>query len=375
MTASPTAHLTPDEVEAFGRELDTIRDEVIATRGAADAAYIKRMIAIHRGFEAGGRAAMLVSLFPPAWLAGTAMLSVAKILENMELGHNILHGQWDWMRDPEIHSTTWEWDTVISAAGWKHTHNDLHHRWTNVVGKDRDVGYTILRMSEDQPWKKRHAIQPLYNLLLAPLFDWGIALYDLEYDEVAKGRKSMRAMLSDAKTMARKAAKQAAKDYLLWPALSGPSFVPSVLGNLTANVARNVWSHTIIFCGHFPDGAETFTEDQIEGETRSQWYLRQLQGSANITGGTVFHTLSGNLSHQIEHHLFPDLPSNRYAEIAPKVQALCERYGLPYTSGRLSKQYASTWKRIFTLSVPPSWSTPRGALAPGDADRLVTMAA
>jgi linoleoyl-CoA desaturase len=318
---------------------------------------------------------MLVSLFPPAWLAGTAMLSVAKILENMELGHNILHGQWDWMRDPEIHSTTWEWDTVISAAGWKHTHNDLHHRWTNVVGKDRDVGYTILRMSEDQPWKKRHAIQPLYNLLLAPLFDWGIALYDLEYDEVAKGRKSMRAMLSDAKTMARKAAKQAAKDYLLWPALSGPSFVPSVLGNLTANVARNVWSHTIIFCGHFPDGAETFTEDQIEGETRSQWYLRQLQGSANITGGTVFHTLSGNLSHQIEHHLFPDLPSNRYAEIAPKVQALCERYGLPYTSGRLSKQYASTWKRIFTLSVPPSWSTPRGALAPGDADRLVTMAA
>jgi linoleoyl-CoA desaturase len=352
MTATPTAHLTPAEVETFGNELDAIRDEVIATRGAADAAYIKRVIAVHRGLEIGGRAAMLVSLFPPAWLAGTAMLSMAKILENMELGHNILHGQWDWMRDPEIHSTTWEWDSVISADGWKHTHNDLHHRWTNVVGKDRDVGYTILRMSEDQEWKKRHLLQPLYNLILAPVFEWGIALYDLEYDEVAKGGKSAKAMLADARSMVRKAGKQAAKDYLLWPLLSGPSFVPSVLGNLTANVARNVWSHTIIFCGHFPDGAETFTEEQIEGETRAEWYLRQLQGSANITGGSLFHIMSGNLSHQIEHHLFPDLPSNRYAEIAPKVQALCEKYGLPYTTGRLSKQYASTWKRIFRLSLP-----------------------
>ncbi len=353
MAANPTAHLTPTEVEAFGRELDAIRDEVIATRGDADAAYIKRVIAVHRGLEVGGRAAMLVSLFPPAWLAGTAMLSVAKILENMELGHNILHGQWDWMRDPEIHSTTWEWDTVISADGWKHTHNDLHHRWTNVVGKDRDVGYTILRMSEDQPWKKRHLIQPLYNLILAPAFDWGIALYDLEYDQVATGRKSMKAMLADLKTMGRKVSKQAAKDFVLWPLLSGPSFVPSLLGNITANVARNVWSHTIIFCGHFPDGAETFTEDQIEGETRAEWYLRQLQGSANLTGSPLFHVMSGNLSHQIEHHLFPDLPSNRYSEIAPKVRALCEKYGLPYTSGPLSKQYASTWKRIFKLSLPP----------------------
>jgi linoleoyl-CoA desaturase len=208
-------------------------------------------------------------------------------------------------------------------------------------------------MSEDQEWKKRHLIQPLYNLILAPVFDWGIALYDLEYDEVAKGRKSVKAMLGDLKTMGRKAGKQAAKDYLLWPLLSGPSFIPSLLGNLTANVARNVWSHTIIFCGHFPDGAETFTEEQIEGETKAQWYLRQLQGSANITGGKVFHIMSGNLSHQIEHHLFPDLPSNRYAEISPKVQAACERYGLPYTAGRLSKQYASTWKRIFKLSLPP----------------------
>jgi fatty acid desaturase len=346
------ATLSPEQVAEFGRELDALRAEVMASRGERDVQYIHKIVAVQRGLEVGGRAALMISILPPAWVAGTAALSAAKILENMELGHNILHGQWDWMRDPEIHSSTWEWDSVIPAEGWKHTHNLVHHTWTNVVGKDRDLGYTIFRMSADQPWKPRHLLQPLYNFGLAPLFEFGIALYDLELDEVQRGNKSPKKALSDAGGMLKKWAQQAAKDYLLFPLLSGPSALPTLLGNVTANLARNIWTHTIIFCGHFPDGAEDFTEDQIEGETRAEWYLRQLRGSANLEGSTLFHIMSGNLSHQIEHHLFPDLPSNRYAEIAPRVRALCERYGLPYTSGPLTKQYLSTWARILRFSLP-----------------------
>jgi fatty acid desaturase len=346
------ATLSPEQVTEFGRELDALRAEVMASRGERDVQYIHKIVAVQRGLEVGGRAALMISILPPAWLAGTAALSAAKILENMELGHNILHGQWDWMRDPEIHSSTWEWDSVIPAEGWKHTHNLVHHTWTNVVGKDRDLGYTIFRMSADQPWKPRHLLQPLYNFGLAPLFEWGIALYDLELDEVQRGNKSPKKALRDAGGMLKKWGQQAAKDYLLFPLLSGPSALPALLGNVTANLARNIWTHTIIFCGHFPDGAEDFTEEQIEGETRAEWYLRQLRGSANLEGSTLFHIMSGNLSHQIEHHLFPDLPSNRYAEIAPRVRALCERYGLPYTTGPLSKQYLSTWARILRFSLP-----------------------
>jgi linoleoyl-CoA desaturase len=354
MSASPTAHLTPDQVDEFGRELDVIREEVLATRGERDAAYIKKMIKVQRGLEAGGRAALLVSLFPPAWIAGTAMLSTAKILDNMEIGHNVLHGQWDWMRDPEINSTTWEWDTVISADGWKYTHNNIHHRWTNIVGKDRDVGYTMMRMSEDQRWEKRHLGQPLYNALLAFVFDYGIALYDLEMDAVHTGEKTKAQLKNQINGMIKKVAKQASKDFVLWPLLSGPSAVPTLLANVTANVVRNVWSHTIIFCGHFPEGVQTFTEDQVQNESRGAWYLRQLQGSANIEGSKLFHIMSGNLSHQIEHHLFPDLPSNRYGEIAPKVRALCERFGIHYETGSLGRQYGSMWKRLCRLALPPA---------------------
>ncbi|GAA3353154.1 acyl-CoA desaturase [Streptomyces antimycoticus] len=356
MTAQPLApspaELTDQQIEAFGQELNQIRADVLAERGAADARYIHTVIAAQRGLETGGRAALAVSLFPPAWVVGTAMLSTAKVLENMELGHNILHGQWDWMRDPAIHSTTWEWDHLTPADAWRHTHNDLHHTWTNVVGRDRDLGYVVSRMSADQPWHPVHLAQPLYNALLPPVFEWGIALYDLEPDAVAAGRKSVRAFLGGLGGLARKAIRQLAKDYLLFPLLAGPSALPCLLGNLAANTVRNVWSHTVIFCGHFPDDVQTFSEEQVEGETRAQWYLRQIQGSANIEGSTLFHILTGNLSHQIEHHLYPDLPSNRYAEIAPRVRKVCEQYKIPYTTGPLLKQYASTWGRILRHALP-----------------------
>jgi linoleoyl-CoA desaturase len=105
-------------------------------------------------------------------------------------------------------------------------------------------------------------------------------------------------------------------------------------------------------CGHFPEGVQTYEKKSIDGETRGEWYLRQMLGSANIGGNRLLHFMSGNLSFQIEHHLFPDLPSNRYQEIAPKVQELFERYGLTYVSGPMVKQVASAWKKVFRLSLP-----------------------
>src|SRR3954452_19801793 len=105
-------------------------------------------------------------------------------------------------------------------------------------------------------------------------------------------------------------------------------------------------------CGHFPEGVETFEKKSIDGETRGEWYLRQMLGSANISGSKAMHIMTGNLSHQIEHHLFPDVPSNRYAEIAPTVRALFERYGLTYCARPLAPQVYSAWPRVLRLSLP-----------------------
>lgn len=348
-------HLSDADVRQLGAELDAIRDEVIESRGARDAAYIKRIVKLTRGLEVGGRTLLLASRYKPAWVAGTSMLALGKILDNMEVGHNTLHGQWDWMRDPDLHSTTYEWDFVAPARGWQHTHNDLHHTWTNVIGKDRDVGYNILRMDEDQPWARRDLFNPLVNFGLSLIFEWGIASYDLEWDQVQEGNKTKEAFDEDVRLLKRKAINQVAKEYVAFPMVAqvvSKSGVGALTGSIAANTIRNIWAHAVIFCGHFPEGVETFSEEMIEGESRGDWYVRQMMGSANLSGSPLFHILTGNLSHQIEHHCFPDIPSNRYIEIAPRVREICNRYGLSYTTGPLPKQFASTWKRIIQLSLP-----------------------
>jgi linoleoyl-CoA desaturase len=228
----------------------------------------------------------------------------------------------------------------------------VHHTWTNVLGKDRDIGYSAMRVHPEQRWQPIYLAQPFYNLLLAAFFEYGIAIYDVELERVWRGQKSWREALSHLRAVLSKARRQATKDYLAFPLLAGPAFLPVLLANLTANLTRNVWSHTVIFCGHFPDGAQVFTEEQLDGESRGQWYLRQLLGSSNIEGRPLLHIMTGNLSHQIEHHLFPDLPSNRYAELAPHVRDLCQRYGLPYNTGTLTAQTTKVWKRILRLSLP-----------------------
>ncbi|MCD9879949.1 hypothetical protein [Streptomyces guryensis] len=109
------------------------------------------------------------------------------------------------MGDPAIHSTTWEWDFATPADAWKRTHNHLLPTYTNVVGRDRDLGHTILRMSPGRPWHPVYLLQPVYAALLAPVFGWDIALYDLEAEAVPAGRKSARAFLGDLTGLARKA--------------------------------------------------------------------------------------------------------------------------------------------------------------------------
>jgi fatty acid desaturase len=351
---NPIAHLTADDIEEIGRRLDKIRAEVIATRGERDAAYIRRVIDVQRKLELGSRIVLLASLFPPAWLAGTAGLSVAKILENMEIGHNVMHGQWDWMRDPKIHSTTWEWDNASPADQWKHAHNELHHTYTNVVGRDNDLGYGIMRVDEDQPWHPIYLLQPLWNFLNACFFEFGIAAYDLELRKKL-GSKRLRSdpeFKARARQVLRKIRGQVLKDYVVHPLLSGPSFLTTLTATATANLVRNLWTNSVILCGHFPEGVETFEKHSIDGETKGEWYLRQMLGSANISGGRAMHIMTGNLSYQIEHHLFPDLPSNRYQEIAPKVRQIFDDYGLRYTTGPLPKQVASAWGKVFRLSLP-----------------------
>ena len=406
---SPFAHLGEQEREKLGKELDAIHDEVYADLGDRDRAYIKRVISVQRQIVVAGRVLLLGSRSKTAWVLGTACLGMAKILENMEIGHNVMHGQWDWMNDPDIHSSKWDWDTASSAESWRHSHNFIHHTYTNIRGKDKDLGYEIMRIDPNQKWSPAYLGQPLYNLLLTFLFEWGVAVHDLDIEAIRAGDKEWSEVRKDLKAIGVKARSQILKDYIGWPVISAgayalvqlasggrldppkksrlggrlrkissngrvgatatffdkvlpgveSTYLRTLAADALANVIRNIWAHAIIFCGHFPDQTYTFSEEEVKDETRAEWYLRQLVGAANIDGSPLFHVISGNLGYQVEHHLYPDMPASRYSEIAPKIKDICERYELPYNTGRFSKQWFMVHRTIFRLAFPGGKPRPK----------------
>jgi fatty acid desaturase len=346
------------ELAQFGAEIEALRARTVANLGERDARYIHQVVKAVRCFEVAGRSLLMLGAFLPqpglmaCWLLGVLALASSKILDNMELGHNVMHGQFDWMGDPHLQGKTFEWDIVGTSDSWRKTHNFRHHTYTNVHGMDDDLGYGVLRLFPEQPWSPGRLGQPLYALIFALLFQWGVAIQDLRIGRFFLGRITGKQLAEQFKPVGRKMRHQLVKDYLVWPLLAGPGFLTVASGNLVANGLRNLWTYMIIFCGHFTTEVHTFPKSVLKTETRAQWYVRQILGSSNLAGGKLLNIMSGNLSHQIEHHLFPDVPANRYAEMAPHVRALCQRHGIPYNTGSLGQQFGQVLWRILRHSFP-----------------------
>lgn len=366
---TPDRQLSPAEIEAFCAELDAVRARIVADLGETDATYIRNIVRTVRYTEVAGRALLMAGIFPPAWILGTLTLGASKIIENMELGHNVMHAQYDWMNDPELNGQTYEWDTAGTSDNWRHTHNHIHHTYTNVMGKDHDIGYGLLRLYPEQKWEPRFIANPVLAVILMAFFQHFVAVQSLELErwvgaKTKAERKAEKERIAKAwKPAWKKMRGKLAKDYLVFPALAGPFFPFVFAGNAGANLIRNLWASAIIFCGHFTTDAEVFPESSLENETRGHWYLRQLKGSSNLTGGKLMHIMSGNLSHQIEHHLFPDIPGRRYAEMSVEVKKICEKYGQHYNSASFASQLGSVFKRLFVHALPtrPAKASPETA--------------
>lgn len=351
---SKSKYLTPEQVEAFGARVEAIRREVMENLGEQDAKYIYKIRNFVRYSEIASRGAlMFAGWLPPVWLGATALLGVSKIVENMELGHNVMHGQFDWLNDPTINGANYDWDTVGAGDDWKHTHNYVHHTYTNIIGKDHDVGYGLLRVSDKQAWEPRFLLNVPLAVQLMVFFEWYVGIQKFHADnEHRYGEMSLKEMWTDSVKFRKKMVRQVAKDYVFFPIIAGPNALPVLAGNAVANIIRNVWASAVIFNGHFTEDAEIFEPDNTENETRAEWYLRQIRGSSNFSGAKWVHILSGNLSHQVEHHLFPDMPANRYEQVGPQIKALCEEFGVHYNEASFMKQFGTVWVRLAKCSLP-----------------------
>lgn len=350
--------LTKEQYDQLEKELDAVKANVMDKVGEKEARYIRRVVLVQRLCAFSGRIFMVLGFFTMwLWGLGVLLLALAKILDNMEIGHNILHGQYDWMNDPVLHSKRFEWDIACDAASWKRTHNFEHHTYTNIIGKDRDFGYGLLRLSNDFRWRVRNLWQGGTYFLLSTLFQWGVSYHELAGERVFFGKKKSerKSFISHAelkKAFFSKGARQLAKDYVLFPLLAGPMWAWVMFGNFLANIIRNWWTATVIFCGHFTGEVHAFRAEECENESRGHWYYRQMLGSSNFKGSRVFHILTGHLSCQIEHHLYPEMPAMHYPEVSKQVQEIAKRYGIPYNNGSFFGQYMTVLGRILRYSLP-----------------------
>ena len=359
------APLPKAQSDALAVELNALYEGVMDSLGSDDAKYIQRIYAtvvyselVARGLLAvAGRMSSRRSQIG-AWLLGTSILSFSNILNNMELGHNVMHGQYDWMHHPHLNSQKFDWDIVCPAPLWQHSHNYLHHTFTNIVGRDHDVGYHLIRVTDEQPWTPEDRYNMFSTAVLAFGFEWAVAFHDIQIsvDEYADSPDLHKIMQQKSRALFAKIGRQVGKDYIALPAivamtLGRRSAMSTLSGNIAANTVRNLWTWAVIFCGHFTEQAHIYTHLDTD-ESKGDWYVRQILGSSNIKGNKWFHILTGNLSHQIEHHIFPDMPASHYASIAPQVKAICHKYDLPYNTGRFSTQLRQVIGRIHHFSKP-----------------------
>lgn len=362
LTSTPLAKA---QTEALAEELNALYQSVMDSLGSDDARYLQRIYATVVYSELVARGLLVIAgrlssrrSQVGTWLLGTSLLSFSKILNNMELGHNVMHGQYDWMQHPHLNSQKFDWDIVCPAPLWQHSHNYLHHTFTNIVGRDHDVGYHLIRVTDEQPWTPEDRYNLLSTAALAFGFEWAVAFHDIQIsaDEYADSPERHKIMQQKSRALFAKIGRQVGKDYVALPAIAAivsgrRGAISTLSGNMTANIVRNLWTWAVIFCGHFTEQAHIYTQLDAD-ESKGDWYVRQILGSSNIQGSQWFHILTGNLSHQIEHHIFPDMPAKHYARIAPQVQALCAKYNLAYNTGRFSTQFRQVLGRIHHFSKP-----------------------
>jgi linoleoyl-CoA desaturase len=350
-TASPPPHDREARLRAFGQKLDALEKRVRAEVGEHDVKRVKRLDALSHAMGGMGRVLLVVSVEPITFTAGVILLWLHKQLQATEVGHTALHGAYDGLPNAERYqSKSFAWHVPIDEASWRYGHNVRHHGSTNVAGKDADIHFGPVRLTEQTPWNREHAHQLLFtSLVLFPNFGFLMNLHftglnDAYFDN---GRDDQLDFLKDrSRESVREAWRKAlrkyvpyyAREYVMWPAIGalvgGPLNAAKVLfGTWLAETMRDVYSAATIFCGHvasYPAGTQT--------RSKGDWDAHQVEASQNFEVPLPVSVLCGGLDRQIEHHLFPRLSPERLRQIAPEVKALCAEHGVAY--------HTDTWPNV-----------------------------
>lgn len=350
-------------MQRFGQAIDAVRHRIEAAIGPEDARHVVRVRRFSTAMEIAGRFLIHVSPEPASFLAGVGALWLHKQLEATEIGHTALHGAYDGVPGAEkFRSADFDWDVPIDEESWKYGHNVRHHQYTNVAGKDGDIHFGPIRLTEQTPHRPIHYLQVPLTFVNAATFCAGMNLHFTGVADALgdnglphkldflkdRSRKSVRAAWRKAM---RKYVPYYAKNFVFYPALAGPFFWKVLLGNWMAETMRDLYSAATIYCGHVGEDVADYPAG-TRAHGRGEWYRMQIEATNNFEVPLPVSMLCGALDRQIEHHLFPRFPTNRLREVAPEIRRICREHGVEYRTDSWGRTLGSVLRRLTRLSFP-----------------------
>ncbi|WP_399066725.1 fatty acid desaturase [Streptomyces winkii] len=85
---------------------------------------------------------------------------------------------------------------------------------------------------------------------------------------------------------------------------------------------------------------------------RPDFLRRQVLTSRNVRGGWFTDIALGGLNHQIEHHLFPSMPSPQLRKAQPIVRQYCSEMGVDYLETGIIASYRQTLRSLHRAGAP-----------------------
>jgi len=357
MTTVAEAHgLTATQLDALGLELERLRAEIAAQLGAEDVAYIRRVIRIQRWAEVGGRASLFLGFLPPFWLAGVAASRCRRFSTTWRSGTTSSTASTTGRTTPPCRQrsssgTRRPGQGVAALPQLPPPHLYQHHR------QGPGPRYGVIRISGDAPWTPAN-LGTLSTPSGCPDLRSGHHVARRRLRSRARGQEDLAEAKLSLTNGLRKSGTLAFRDYVMWPAFTGPLFLSTLAADALANVIRNVWSFIIIFCGHFHRACSSSPKKSARASPRATGTSARCSGRATSPAAP--------LPHHVRKPELPDWsttcprhPGPPYQQIAPRCAEICRRYGVPYNTGRLSKQFGS----VIAKSAVRAAGTPQPAVA------------
>lgn len=352
--------LSEQVVEQFTEELMALRRAANERLSLDDFKHLKKIERWGRLCTASG--------YATAWLApnpiSAFLMAQGNVTRWTTLAHHVLHKGYDKIEGVPAQYTSqgfangWrrflDWNDWMLPAAWSNEHNKLHHYNLGEAADPDQVELNLEWLRESNlPMPLRYLTVGLFAAAWKPFYYAPNTLKHLR-----STKNNVLGEQRDSATLAQLALwnplNPLARDlwfkcllpylvikFVLIPLLFiplGPVAVINVwINTLLAEIIANLHAFVVIVPNHVGNDVLLFEET---ANTKSEFYLRQITGSANFkTGGDLNDMLHGWLNYQIEHHLWPDLPASQYQILQPQVKALCEKYGIPYVQ-------ESVWTRV-----------------------------